>query len=85
MSTLTFFQSSDKYSNSENVKVVVRCRPLKEEEIDCRHERLVELWCILKLFLLYNTVKPVHPVNSVKQLPVLKGHIFICPDIENFI
>ena len=85
MSTLTFFQSSDKYSNSENFKVVVRCRPLKEEEIDCGHERLVELWCIVKLFLLYNTVKPVHPVNSVKQSPVLKGHIFICPDIENFI
>ena len=29
-----------------------------------------------------NTVKPVHVVTSIKQSPVVKGHLFSCPVIE---
>jgi len=32
-----------------------------------------------------HTVKSDDAVTSIKQSPVLKGHIFCCPVIENFI
>jgi hypothetical protein len=31
------------------------------------------------------TVKPTHVVTSIKQSPVLKGHLFLVPVIENVI
>jgi hypothetical protein len=36
-------------------------------------------------FLLWVTVKPAHVVTSIKQSPVLKGHLFLVLVIENFI
>jgi len=32
-----------------------------------------------------STIKLVHVVTSIKQSPVLKGHLFSYPVIENFI
>jgi hypothetical protein len=32
-----------------------------------------------------STVKPAHVVTSIKQSPVLKGHLFLVPVIENVI
>jgi hypothetical protein len=32
-----------------------------------------------------HTVKPARAVTSIKQSPVLKGHIFSCPVVEHFI
>jgi hypothetical protein len=31
------------------------------------------------------TIKPAHEVTSIKRSPVLKGHFFSCPVMENFI
>jgi hypothetical protein len=49
------------------------------------------LWPLLPSELMYlymimiDTVKPPHEVTSIKQSPVLKGHLFSCPVIEHFI
>ena len=43
----------------------------------------ISIW-IEDYLIFISTVKPAHVVTSIKQSPVLKGHLF-CPVIENFI
>ena len=39
---------------------------------------------LIEVQIYYSRVKPVHVVISIKQPPMLKGHPFSCPVIEDF-
>ena len=46
---------------------------------------IIAVTICVKLIRLTYTVKHAHAVTSIKQSPVLKGHLFLYPVIENFI